>query len=306
MKNIKKSFIILTVLFLLLACQNKKSKEIETILVEMQGKKIYFPSTLRSVLMGKDTLCPSIFEKENRIVVYFDSVGCTECQMRLRDWSRIIEYSRDSLTNLSLIFVISPKKGESRKTISMLDKYDIKHPFFIDSLNQFGKLNKLPKEHKFHTFLIDSKNRIVLVGSPIDSKNLWQLYKDYVTKRIKNTDAVVANNSELNPKEKKKTQIQVLRDSINLSKFSYQSIKQALFQIKNHGNQPLIIQTVNTSCGCTVAKYDMKPIKPGEIAIVKLEYKPNSVGYFYKNADVVCNVSKGFVRLTITGEVLKK
>ena len=69
---------------------------------------------------------------------------------------------------------------------------------------------------------------------------------------------------------------------------------------------PLIIQNVNTSCGCTVAKYEKMPIAKGESTTVVLEFKPNSLGYFSKTADVVCNVPEGYVRLKISGEVVEK
>jgi hypothetical protein len=103
-----------------------------------------------------------------------------------------------------------------------------------------------------------------------------------------------------------KTSIGVCKLSINLGKLSFQSKKQAIFKLKNTSKQALRIQSVNTSCGCTVAKYDKKPVLQGEIATVVLEYKPNKSGYFSKTADVVCNVPEGFVRLMISGEVVQK
>lgn len=305
MKNIDKYFIVLLVLILPFSCQNKKSKEIETILKKMQGRVVYFPSTLRSVYMGKDTLCPTMLKNENKIVVYVDSIGCTECNMKIQEWTDIFKCTRDSLPNLSIIYIVSPKKGQSQKITSIFRKYEIDYPFFIDSLNQFGNLNEMPKERKYHTFLIDRQNRIVLVGSPMHSDKIWQLYKDYVRKQIGASDATTENASELNPAIEGITQIHLNQDSVNLGKLSYSSTKNTTFQIKNKGDHPLVIQTINTECGCTVAKYDKKPIAKGETATVILEYKPNSLGYFSKSADVICNIARGYLRLTISGEVVK-
>jgi len=102
------------------------------------------------------------------------------------------------------------------------------------------------------------------------------------------------------------TRVNLLNESLSLGKFEYYSIKRVPFQLKNNGNQPLVICSVNTSCGCTVAKYEKKAVPPGETTTVVLEYKPNSLGYFSKTADVVCNVPKGYVRLKISGEVVEK
>jgi len=296
----KKSLVVLIVSFVCLSCQNKQTKEIETIITEMQGKVIKFPKSLKSTTTENNLL----LNDKYKMVVYFDTTGCNECKMRFRDWIDIIEYTHDSLPNLSLIFIVSPKKGDSKEVVFLINKYKVKYPFFIDSLNQFEVLNKLPKEHRFHTFLINRQNKIVLIGSPIGNDKMWNLHKDYVRNRIKISKVV--SDSESSSDNKMCKQIEIFHDSVNLGRFSFQSTKYASFQIKNKDKQSLIIQTVNTSCGCMVAKYDKKPISQGKITTVVLEYKPSSLGYFSKTADVVCNVPEGLVVLKISGEVVQK
>jgi hypothetical protein len=102
------------------------------------------------------------------------------------------------------------------------------------------------------------------------------------------------------------TNVKLLNDSLALGKFEYYSTKRVPFYLKNYGNQPLVISSVQTSCGCTVAKYIKRPIAQGETTTVLLEFKPNSLGYFSKTADVMCNVPEGYVRLKISGEVVEK
>lgn len=36
------------------------------------------------------------------------------------------------------------------------------------------------------------------------------------------------------------------------------------FRFKNTGNKPLVIESVQPACGCTVADYPKQPLKPGE------------------------------------------
>jgi hypothetical protein len=101
------------------------------------------------------------------------------------------------------------------------------------------------------------------------------------------------------------TQIELFADTLRIRQ-QEKPIYSRKFMLKNVGSRTLIIRTVNTSCNCTVAKYDKEPVAQGEKATVLLEYKPNSMGYFSKTADVMCNVSDGFVRLEISGEVVEK
>ncbi len=65
-----------------------------------------------------------------------------------------------------------------------------------------------------------------------------------------------AIKGKINLMDNNDTQILLVCDSINFGRFSAHAIKQAVFQIINKGNHPLIIQTVHTGCGCTQAKFD--------------------------------------------------
>lgn len=56
-----------------------------------------------------------------------------------------------------------------------------RYPMYIDRECRFPALNPtLPKDPRLHVFLLDHKNRVVLVGSPIGNKNLWELYKQQI------------------------------------------------------------------------------------------------------------------------------
>lgn len=63
------------------------------------------------------------------------------------------------------------------------------------------------------------------------------------------------------------------------------------FTFKNTGGGPVIIQEVKPVCGCTVAKFTKRPVKPGESGVIKLTYNSSHQnGYNQKAATVKCNV----------------
>ena len=47
-----------------------------------------------------------------------------------------------------------------------------------------------------------------------------------------------------------------------------------VFKFTNTGTEPLIIQSANGSCGCTVPEYPKEPIAPGANGEIKVVYKP--------------------------------
>jgi hypothetical protein len=76
------------------------------------------------------------------------------------------------------------------------------------------------------------------------------------------------------------------------------------FQFKNTGKEPLIIETVHASCGCTTPSYSKEPIAPGKSGTIKASY--NTVGRpgpFTKSITVTSNA--GTKVLTIKGSVEK-
>jgi hypothetical protein len=76
------------------------------------------------------------------------------------------------------------------------------------------------------------------------------------------------------------------------------------FVFKNTGKEPIVIQQVHASCGCTTPSYSKDPVLPGKTGIVKASYstqgRPNA---FTKTITVMSNV--GVKTLSIKGTVEK-
>jgi hypothetical protein len=80
-----------------------------------------------------------------------------------------------------------------------------------------------------------------------------------------------------------------------------------VFTFKNTGNAPLVIQNVETSCGCTSPEYTKEPVQPGKSGIVKATFDPSGrPNYFDKNLTVISNAENNRVILNIKGNVEAK
>jgi len=79
------------------------------------------------------------------------------------------------------------------------------------------------------------------------------------------------------------------------------------FEFTNTGNEPLIVQRVTASCGCTTPSWTKQPIMPGEKGYVNAAFNPaHRPGKFDKSITVLTNSSTPSVRLRITGNVIPK
>lgn len=76
------------------------------------------------------------------------------------------------------------------------------------------------------------------------------------------------------------------------------------FYYKNIGKADLIISKIESNCGCTVVKWNKKPLKVGEEAKITVEF--NSEGRYgkqYKKLSLYCNTLEGIKELIVTAQV---
>ncbi len=79
------------------------------------------------------------------------------------------------------------------------------------------------------------------------------------------------------------------------------------FHFKNTGTNPLVIQNVTASCGCTVPAKPEEPIAPGQEGKITAEFNSvGRVGKASKYLNVTCNTKDQVVNLLFEGEVLPK
>lgn len=76
------------------------------------------------------------------------------------------------------------------------------------------------------------------------------------------------------------------------------------FSFTNKGKEPIVIQQVHASCGCTTPSYSKDPVLPGKTGTVKASFNTTGrPGSFTKTITVLSNA--GSKVLTIKGEVEK-
>jgi hypothetical protein len=76
------------------------------------------------------------------------------------------------------------------------------------------------------------------------------------------------------------------------------------FKFTNTGKVPLVLSTVQASCGCTTPDYSKEPIPPGKTGTIKATFNAAAVGSFNKSVTVNANVEGGATYLVLKGEVV--
>ncbi|MBR4264588.1 MAG: DUF1573 domain-containing protein [Bacteroidales bacterium] len=199
---------------------------------------------------------PISFNAKYKVVNYVNHFGCTPCRLHQTQWNLLIS-ELDSLKQVQVVFIVesdSTKLGETSL------------PIYYDSLNVFCTLNHLPEDERFHCFLLDENNRVVLIGNPVQNPKIKDLYIRTICERL-NIDYKAEKQS--NPR-------------IHLGNISKNETKTVQFEIKNSDKEVLEIDSVYTSCECTTAQVDKTQIQKNESAILTVTYFPDGTGDFYR------------------------
>jgi len=113
-------------------------------------------------------------------------------------------------------------------------------------------------------------------------------------------------SQEDNVQSKAKAEIMFDKSIHNFGKIEYGNEVTYLFEFKNVGKKALVIQKLETSCGCTVADKPEQPIKPKETAYITVVYEADEVGKFQKSIKIYSNAVTSPYIVYIKGVVVKK
>jgi hypothetical protein len=188
---------------------------------------------------------------------------------------------------VSFLFFFQPKSKEELSILFQKEKFN--YPVFIDIKDTINRLNHFPGKREYQCFLLDKTNKVQMIGNPTMSPKIWALYKQIIIGEISDKPLV--------------TTVTLEQTEIELKDLHIGKTSETIFSLKNTGTQPLIIQMVNTSCGCTVPEWDKQPVKTGKSAKIKVRITPEEKGRFNKTVTVHCNTKEEQILLKINGMV---
>ncbi|MCM1093926.1 MAG: DUF1573 domain-containing protein [Lachnospiraceae bacterium] len=258
-KNIVKILIVLTAI--LFSCN--RNYNFSDVVRQWMGKEINLPESMSFILQG-DTIDYNWINSDYKIITFVDSIGCSECQMRLPMWQHIVDKLNSSL-DVDVSFIMVVETGDAESIVNLLKQNYFCLPVVIDTDGKVSKMNQLPPAQELKTFLLDSDNRVVAIGNPAFSKSVYTLYENIINGEKEN------NNSEAS--------YDAITSSVRCKNigvtFSGQT-KYVAFDIINNSDEMVIVDKIVTSCDCTKASLISDTIKPESRVVLNVEHYVDS------------------------------
>ena len=103
---------ILSLLFLLAACQENKKEQFVRLVQEWQGKEIVFQQDMEFTRFVTEPVEYRIPDAEYKVLIYVDSTGCTSCKLQLPKWKELIAHVDSTTSSNSPFIFVFQSKGD--------------------------------------------------------------------------------------------------------------------------------------------------------------------------------------------------
>ena len=280
---------LLSILFLLTPCKENKKEEVARLVQEWQGKEIVFPKNITFTRFVTDTVDYQIPQSDYKVLIYVDSTGCTSCKLQLPKWKELIAYT-DSVTGNNIPFLFFFQSKDDKELRYILKRDNFNRPVCIDRNSELDKLNRFPQNITFQTFLLDKKNRIVVIGNPIHNLAVKDLYLKQIM-GIQNKETLTV------------TTLEPEKTEYDLGTVLNGTTKEQTITIRNVGTNVFKLKGFTTSCDCTEATCEWKELQPGENGIISVSYKAEQLGDFYRTVEIYGNIPNNSLMVSFIGTV---
>lgn len=285
-----KVILILFSFLFFFSCSNVKKKQVEILVNEWNNKEICFPAHPVFTRQLTDTVLYRIPKSDYKVVVFVDSVGCVSCKLQLSRWKEFM-HEVDSLSDGAVPFVFFSQSKDLRELRYILKCDGFSHPVCIDTDDEFNRLNHFPGEMMFQTFLVDSENRVKVIGNPIHNLSVKELYLKELTGMKSNPLPVTTVHSD---------SVEYHYGTVGENQTESRKVV-----LHNTGKEVFRIKGVTTSCDCMTVEYGWDEIQPGESAVLTVKYKAEEPGDFWRTITIYGNIPDQSITLDFWGIVRK-
>lgn len=179
---LRKTMISLLLLLVLPSCR-RVSTYIS--IKQFQYQTIYFPVSLVEI-NGYEGQKSKKDSSLATLVIWIDSTECSTCRIgHLNKYSNIWDFLSEKNSDMKII--ISPKEYDYESVYDSIINRRFKFNVYLDPLNRFSTSNKVPRDKRFHSFLITTDGHPIFVGDPTNSDMLESTFKQSI-ERIRKQD----------------------------------------------------------------------------------------------------------------------
>lgn len=174
------SFFILS--FIFISCINDS---IERDMKTFYESKISLPFD-RMIKKDCSLYHDSVLDCYTKLVKYVEVFDCSDCQINHLSSFDNDTYNSSLSKSISILYIVNiPHEVDSLKLYSKLCEKRIRGTVYIDTCNAFLQANPhIPDNSLFHTFVLNEKDSVVLIGDPFKNEKMGKLLQKIIKKEL--------------------------------------------------------------------------------------------------------------------------
>ena len=168
---------IVILCFLAVASTGCKKAQLRRQLKELMGSTIVLPEKISCVYNGEVYPMPDYLREKAMLIMYIDSTECTGCRLsKLVEYHSFAEKLRE--WNTEFFVLLTPKRNEQEYVTDLILSYVYPFAVFMDDEGAFFLRNPqfTGKPSNLHTMLVDQEKRLALLGDPLGSDAMLELF----------------------------------------------------------------------------------------------------------------------------------
>ncbi len=268
------------------SCQFSTKNSIKEKLNFWIGREIKFPNNVvyNSIL---DTIHININSYKYKIISIIDAEGCISCRLNLREWMEFNDkLQKITSGNVGIIKYISPHRRN--EALYEIKSAQYKYPVCIDVKNEIDSLNHFSPQDSYRCFLLDENNKVILVGDPIQNSKIKDLYFRTICDSL---------NIEYRRSDEKTGYYSYL------GSFKWTSPQKTTFNLKNTSSKTWHVDSIYTSCECTLASIDNHDILPNDSTLVNVTFTADRPEHFLR--EIYIEYNNESITMTIEGDAFE-
>jgi hypothetical protein len=188
--NILRYIIPIIFATLTISCQNKENQKkeahLKSVVKNCMGEKLIIPDSLKVFAPFDKYVADSAQLSNARFKIYSHiNASCPTCVRDILLWNSIIPDFEKLMVPVILICESDDDFDLFKYILETGEIERFSYPFFFDLKRDFYRQNKFMKESlQFETVLTDRDNTILLLGNPIRSKEMQDIYLNEIQKRM--------------------------------------------------------------------------------------------------------------------------
>lgn len=141
-----------------------------------------------------DSLSLDVKDSKLKMVLWADSTECSQCNIRHLDlWKGYVNIEREMPDEIVFYFIFEIAPEKMGEMISLIQTTRLNHTIYVDTAQIFRRNNpNIPTDVLYHTFLLDSDNKVMLVGNPIKNKSIRYLFNEILNENLN----ITVNNED--------------------------------------------------------------------------------------------------------------